>query len=74
MAIALTNIGVILQIITYPVATLDRHVREKLATVKKEPEVAEAMLNRFNRAMSDLAAMAQAPTVGDRRLFKGVVF
>lgn len=40
------------------VEALDRHVREKLATIKKEPEVAEAMLNRLNRAMSDLAAIA----------------
>jgi hypothetical protein len=40
------------------VEALDRDVREKLATVNGEPEVAEAMLNRFNRAMSDLAAIA----------------
>ncbi|MBD2296834.1 hypothetical protein H6G06_25995 [Anabaena sphaerica FACHB-251] len=36
---------------------LDLVVREKLSTINADPEVAEAMLNRFNRAMEDLAAV-----------------
>ena len=39
---------------------LNQHIGDR------QPEVAEAMLNRFNRAMSDDRS--------DRRLFKGVVF
>lgn len=69
----LTNMGLLAAIrhtgMSLWVEALDRDVREKLATFNGEPEVAEAMLNRFHRAISDLAAMAQAPTVGDRRLF-----
>ncbi|BAZ83666.1 MAG: hypothetical protein VKL60_17025 [Sphaerospermopsis sp.] len=36
------------------VEALDFVVREKLAKVDAPPEVAEAMLNRFNQAMLDL--------------------
>lgn len=32
---------------------------EKLETISAQPEVAEAMLNRLNRAMSDLAAVTE---------------
>ena len=32
---------------------------EGLETVNAQPEVAEAMLNRFNWAMEDLAAVAE---------------
>lgn len=34
-------------------------MQQKLANIKAEPEVAEAMLNRFNRAMDDLAAVIE---------------
>ncbi|MHC5831370.1 MAG: hypothetical protein ACYT04_89250, partial [Nostoc sp.] len=58
----LTNMGLLTAIrrtgMSLWVEALERHVRQKLATVNGEPEVAEAMLNRFNRAMSDLAAIA----------------
>lgn len=58
----LTNMGLLAAIrrtgMSLWVEALERHVREKLATVNGDPEVAEAMLNRFNRAMSDLAAIA----------------
>ncbi|MEH1785360.1 MAG: hypothetical protein V7L23_07130 [Nostoc sp.] len=38
---------------------LDRHLKEKLETVSAQPEVAQALLNRLNQAMSDLAAVAE---------------
>ncbi len=41
------------------IETLDRHLKEKLETVSAQPEVAQALLNRLNRAMSDLAAVAE---------------
>ncbi|RCJ41952.1 hypothetical protein A6769_38505 [Nostoc punctiforme NIES-2108] len=41
------------------IEALDRHIREKLETISAQPEVAEAMLNRLNRAMSDLAAVTE---------------
>lgn len=58
----LTNMGLLTAIrrtgMSLWVEALEGHVQQKLATVNGEPEVAEAMLNRFNRAMSDLAAIA----------------
>ncbi|MBO1072931.1 MAG: hypothetical protein HEQ13_27930 [Dolichospermum sp. DEX189] len=39
------------------IEALDCVFREKLAKVNAEPEVAEAMLNRFNQAMLDLEAV-----------------
>jgi uncharacterized protein (DUF302 family) len=39
------------------VEALDYVVKEKLANINAEPEVAEAMLNRFNQAMADLEAV-----------------
>ena len=41
------------------VEALDNYVRQKLANINAEPEVAEALLNRFNRAMDDLAAVIE---------------
>lgn len=41
------------------IEALDRHIREKLQTLSEQPEVAEAVLNRLNRAMEDLAAVAE---------------
>jgi hypothetical protein len=35
------------------------HLRETLETVNAEPEVAEAMINRLNRAIDDLTAIAE---------------
>ncbi|NEU84062.1 hypothetical protein [Nostoc sp. UIC 10630] len=41
------------------IEALDRHLKEKLESVSAQPEVAQALLNRLNRAMSDLAAVAE---------------
>jgi hypothetical protein len=41
------------------IETLDRHLRERLETVNAPSEVAEAMINRLNRAIEDLTAIAQ---------------
>ncbi|OUL23996.1 hypothetical protein BV378_20420 [Nostoc sp. RF31YmG] len=41
------------------IEALDRYLKEKLETVSTQPEVAEAMLNRLNRVMEDLAAVAE---------------
>jgi hypothetical protein len=45
-----TNLGLWIE-------ALDSVVREKLQNINGEPEVAEAMLNRFNQAMLDLEAV-----------------
>ena len=59
----LTNMGLLSAIrhtnLSLWIETLDNYVREKLANINAEPEVAEAMLNRFNRAMNDLAAVVE---------------
>ncbi|MBD2629585.1 hypothetical protein [Trichormus variabilis] len=39
------------------IEALDCVVKEKLQNINGEPEVAEAMLNRFNQAMLDLEAV-----------------
>ena len=39
------------------IEALDHVVREKLQNVNGEPEVAKAMLNRFNQAMAELEAV-----------------
>ncbi|HEY9651509.1 MAG TPA: hypothetical protein V6C95_12650 [Coleofasciculaceae cyanobacterium] len=58
----LTNMGLLAAIqntgVSLWVEALDHHLRSKLETVKTEPEVAEAMINRLNRAMDDLTALA----------------
>jgi hypothetical protein len=41
------------------IEALNRHIREKLEIASAQPEVTEAMLNRLNRAMKDLAAVAK---------------
>lgn len=41
------------------IETLDCYLKEKLETVSAQPEVAEALLNRLNQAMEDLAAVAE---------------
>ncbi|WP_265276750.1 hypothetical protein [Nostoc sp. KVJ3] len=33
------------------IEALDRHLKEKLETVSAQPEIAQALLNRLNRAM-----------------------
>ncbi|WP_427157165.1 hypothetical protein ACQFX9_17150 [Aliinostoc sp. HNIBRCY26] len=40
------------------IEALERHLKERLETINNQPETAEAMLNRLNRAMEDLAAVA----------------
>ncbi|HAZ48552.1 MAG TPA: hypothetical protein DDW76_34785 [Cyanobacteria bacterium UBA11369] len=59
----LTNMGLLTAIrrvgISLWIEALDRYMRSHLSTVNAEPEVAEAMLNRFNRAMEDLEAVAE---------------
>ncbi len=41
------------------VEALDNFLREKLGNTNAEPKVAEVMLNRFNQAMDDLAAVLE---------------
>lgn len=59
----LTNMGLLSAIrhtgLSLWLEALDRCVQEKLATVNADPEIAEAMLNRFNRAMADLTAVIE---------------
>ncbi len=59
----LTNMG-LLKAIRHTEAVLwiealDYDLRKKLETVNASPEVAEAMLNRLNRAMEDLTVVAE---------------
>ncbi|QEI44231.1 hypothetical protein BMF77_pc00073 (plasmid) [Dolichospermum sp. UHCC 0315A] len=57
----LTNMGLLAAVrntnLSLWIEALDHVVREKLQNVNSEPEVAEAMLNRFNQAMLDLEAV-----------------
>ena len=57
----LTNMGLLTAVrntnLSLWIEALDCVFREKLAKVNAEPEVAEAMLNRFNQAMLDLEAV-----------------
>jgi hypothetical protein len=59
----LTNMGLLAAIrnteVSLWIEALDRHLRERLETVDAEPEVAEAMINRLNRAMDDLTTIAE---------------
>ncbi len=59
----LTNMGLLTAIhhtrVSIWIEALDCYLREKLETVNAQPEVAEAMLNRLNRAMEDLVALAE---------------
>ncbi|WP_341532221.1 hypothetical protein WKK05_41130 (plasmid) [Nostoc sp. UHCC 0302] len=59
----LTNMGLLSAIqhtgLSLWLEALDHCIREKLASVNADPEVAEAMLNRFNRAMADLTAVIE---------------
>ncbi|MGB7443945.1 MAG: hypothetical protein WA919_23015 [Coleofasciculaceae cyanobacterium] len=59
----LTNMGLLAAIqnteVSRWVEALDCHLREKLAAVEAETEVAESMMNRLNRAMDDLTAVAE---------------
>lgn len=59
----LTNMGLLTAIrhtgISVWIEALDTHLREKLETVDAESEVIEAMFNRLNRVMNDLAAVAE---------------
>ena len=41
------------------IEALDRHLRERLETVNAPSEVAEAMINRLNRAIDDLTEIAE---------------
>lgn len=57
----LTNMGLLAAVrhtkVSLWIEALDRHLRQKLSEVDAEPELAEAMLNRLNRAMEDLEAV-----------------
>ncbi len=59
----LTNMGFLSAIrhtnLSLWVEALDNYVREKLENINAESEIAEAMRNRFNRAMDDLAAVVE---------------
>jgi hypothetical protein len=52
--VAIRNTGVSLWI-----EALDRHPQERLEAVNAPSEVAEAMINRLNRAMDDLTTIAE---------------
>ncbi len=59
----LTNMG-LMKAVSYVgallwIEALDQHLRKQLETVDAESEVAEAMLDRLNRAMIDLLAVAE---------------
>lgn len=41
------------------IEALDRHLKEKLETLSAQPEETQALLNRLNRAMEDLVAVAE---------------
>ncbi|MEQ8468435.1 hypothetical protein [Coleofasciculus sp. E1-EBD-02] len=51
---AIQNIGVSLW-----VDALNHYLRQRLEAVNAEPEVAEAMINRLNRSIEDLEAIAE---------------
>jgi hypothetical protein len=57
----LTNMGLLLAAkntnLSLWIEALDSVIREKLSNLNAEPEVAEAMLNRFNQAMLDMEAV-----------------
>ncbi len=59
----LTNMGLLTAVrntnLSLWIEALDHVVREKLQNVNSEPEVAKAMLNRFNQAMLDLEAVIE---------------
>ena len=59
----LTNMGLLTAIrytgLSILIESLDCCLQEKLETVNAQSEVAEAMLNRLNRAMEDLVALAE---------------
>ncbi|MBW4646460.1 MAG: hypothetical protein KME23_26290 [Goleter apudmare HA4340-LM2] len=59
----LRNMGVLTAIrhtkLSLWIEAIDRHLREKLETVSTQPEVAQAMVNRLNRAMEDLTTVAE---------------
>ncbi|MEA5621461.1 hypothetical protein [Nostoc sp. UHCC 0251] len=59
----LTNMGLLTAVrhtnLSLWLEALKGVVREKLPTVNAQPEVAEAMLNRFNRAIADLEAVIE---------------
>ncbi|WP_339382243.1 hypothetical protein [Nostoc flagelliforme] len=63
MIAVLTNMGLLSAIrhtgLSLWLEALDRCVRKKLATVNADPEVAQALLNRFDRAMADLTAVVE---------------
>ena len=59
----LTNMGLLKAIrhtgVSLWMEALERRLREKLERVDAQPEVTEAMLNRLNQAMEDLAVVAR---------------
>ena len=59
----LTNMGLLSAAqhtnLTLWIEALDYVVKEKLQKINGEPEIAEAMLNRFNQAMLDLEAVIE---------------
>jgi len=59
----LTNMGLLAAIrnteVSLWIEALDRHLRSRLETVNAPSEVAEAMINRLNRAIDDLTTIAE---------------
>ncbi|EDX75205.1 hypothetical protein MC7420_2209 [Coleofasciculus chthonoplastes PCC 7420] len=59
----LTNMGLLAAIqhigVSLWVDALNHYLRQRLEAVNAEPEVAEAMINRLNRAIEDLEAIAE---------------
>ena len=59
----LTNMG-LLKAVDYTgvllwIEALEHDLRKKLETVDAQPEIVEAMLNRFNQAIKDLTVVAE---------------
>ena len=59
----LTNMGLLAAIqnvgVSLWVDALNHYLRQRLEAVNAEPEVAEAMINRLNRSIEDLEAIAE---------------
>lgn len=60
----LTNMGLLSAIrhtgVSLWIEALDSYLRSQLATLDAEPEIAEALLNRLNRAMIELEAVVDS--------------
>lgn len=60
----LTNMGLLAALqhtgVSLWVDALNHHLRQTLAAVNAEPDVAEAMINRLDRAIEDIEAIAES--------------